>query len=240
MSLFFAFIAGIVTILSPCVLPLLPVLLASSSIEGRWRPFGLILGFATFFTGITLLLSLLVRQISISPDAHRTAAAVIFVVMGLVLAIPALKARFELAASGVTSRFSGGSGRRSEGFFGGLLAGAGLGLAWTPCVGPIMAAVITLALNQQTTLWSALTAISFSLGTALPMGTAVLLGQRLYSRIGFLKKNSARIQQVMGILILLVGLGIWFGVDRSIQVALFKAFPGWEATLTGWERSVVP
>ncbi|MBI1621814.1 cytochrome c biogenesis CcdA family protein [Aquamicrobium zhengzhouense] len=240
MSLFFAFIAGIVTVLSPCVLPLLPVILASSSIEGRWRPAGLIVGFAVFFTGITLFLSLLVRQVSISPDAHRTAAALIFILMGLVLAVPAFKARFEIATSGFLSRFAGGSRHGSQGFLGGLFTGAGLGLAWTPCVGPIMAAVITLALNQQTTLSSTLTAISFSLGTALPMGAAVLFGQRLYSRTAFLKRNSARIQQLMGVIILLVGLGIWFGIDRSIQILLFKAFPGWEAALTGWERAVTP
>src|SRR5690606_33282999 len=140
-------------------------------------------GFALFFTGITLLLSLLVRQVSISPDVHRTTAALIFIAMGLVLAVPFLKNRFEMLASPIVGRIGSGSGGRSVGFVGGLVTGAGLGLDWTPCVGPIMAAVITLAFNQQTTLSSALTAVSFSLGTVLPMGVAVLLGQRLYSRI---------------------------------------------------------
>lgn len=238
MTLFFAFVAGVVTVLSPCVLPLLPVILANSAIGGRLRPVGVIVGFAVFFSAITLLLSLLVRQFSLSPDAHRTTAALIFIVMGLVLAIPALKARFEMLAAPIANPFAlaGGS---SSGFGGGVMVGAGLGLAWTPCVGPIMASVITLALNQQTTFSSALTAVAFSLGTAIPMGLAVLFGHRLYSRIGFLKHNSARIQQVMGILILAVGLAIWFGVDRTIQIALFRAFPGWEPFLTGWERAVV-
>jgi cytochrome c biogenesis protein CcdA len=233
----FAFVAGVVTILSPCVLPLLPVILASSTLEGRRRPIGLIIGFAAFFTGITLLLSLLVRQFSIPPDIHRTAAALIFVAMGLLLTVPGMKSRFELFASRYAGRF-GSAGAKSTGFSGGLVTGAGLGLAWTPCVGPIMASVITLALNQETTLSSALTALSFSLGTALTMGLFVLFGRRLYSRIGALKRNSAYIQQLMGVFILLVGLGIWFGFDRVIQIALFRAFPGWEATLTGWERTL--
>ena len=238
MSIVFAFVAGVVTVLSPCVLPLLPVILANSTIGGRLRPAGVIVGFAVFFSGITLLLSLLVRQFALSPDAHRTTAALIFIGMGLVLAVPALKARFEMFAAPVASRFATRGGG-SSGFGGGVLAGAGLGLAWTPCVGPIMASVITLALNQQTTLSSPVTAIAFSLGTAIPMGLAVLFGHRLYSRIGFLKRNSARIQQVMGFLILAVGLAIWFGVDRAVQVALFRAFPGWEPFLTGWERAVL-
>ncbi|MGH2341511.1 cytochrome c biogenesis CcdA family protein [Segnochrobactraceae bacterium EtOH-i3] len=237
MSFVFAFLAGLVTVLSPCVLPLLPVILATSTAGGRWRPLGVMTGFAVFFCGITLFLSLLVRQVALPPDVHRTAAALVFILMGLVLAIPALKLRFEMLVTPLTGRLAGrGDG---TGFGGGLVAGAGLGLAWTPCVGPIMASVITLALNQQTSWHSALTAAAFSLGTALPMGLAVLFGHRLYSRIGFLKRNSARLQRAMGGVILLVGLAIWFGVDRSLQIALFRAFPGWEPMLTGWERAVV-
>ncbi|KAA0969634.1 cytochrome c biogenesis protein CcdA [Aureimonas fodinaquatilis] len=237
MSLLFAFVAGVVTILSPCVLPLLPVILASSALSGRLRPLGLIVGFALFFTSITLLLSLLVRQFAIPPDIHRTAAAIIFVLLGILLAVPALKIRFEAALSGHAGRFAS-AGPATSGFWGGLVTGAGLGLAWTPCVGPIMASVITLALNQQSTLASASTALAFSFGSALTMGLFVLFGKQLYGRVGFLKRNSARIQQILGIAILLVGLAIWFGVDRTIQIALFKAFPGWEAALTGWEYGV--
>ncbi|PWL18487.1 hypothetical protein DKP76_05155 [Falsochrobactrum shanghaiense] len=238
MSLVFAFVAGIVTVLSPCVLPLLPVILASSALEGKSRPYGLIVGFAVAFTVITLLLSLFVRQFAVSPNIHRIAASVIFIMLGLVLAVPAFKNRFEIATSRFTSLFAT-SGRQGSGFWGGALTGAGLGLAWTPCVGPIMASVITLALNQQTSLASALTALMFSLGTALPMGLFVLFGNDIYGRIGVLKRNSARIQQAMGVLILLVGLSIWFGFDRSIQAALFQAFPGWDSALTGWEKNVL-
>ncbi|MFC5387313.1 cytochrome c biogenesis CcdA family protein [Aquamicrobium segne] len=237
MSLFFAFVAGVVTVLSPCVLPLLPVILANSAIGGRLRPAGIIIGFALFFSGVTLALSLLVRQFSIPPDIHRTVAALIFIVMGLVLAVPVLKSRFEMLAAPLANRFAGAG--TSSGFGSGLLTGAGLGLAWTPCVGPIMASVITLALNQQTTWHSSATALAFSLGTAIPMGLAVLFGHRLYKRINVLKRHSARIQQIMGLVILLVGLAIWFGFDRTFQIILFKIFPGWEALLTGWERLVV-
>ena len=156
LNLVFAFVAGVVTVLSPCLLPLI---LASSTLEGRGRPIGLIVGFAVFFTTITLALSLVVRQFAISPDINRTTSAVIFILLGLVLVVPAFKVQFELVASRFTARFGMARGNVS-GFPGGFLAGAGLGLAWTPCVGPIMASVITLALNQQTTLASASTAIA--------------------------------------------------------------------------------
>ncbi|MBJ6133814.1 cytochrome c biogenesis protein CcdA [Ochrobactrum sp. Q0168] len=236
MSLLFAFVAGVVTILSPCVLPLLPVILASTALDGRSRPVGLIIGFAVFFTVITLLLSVFVRQFAVSPDVHRTSAAIIFIGLGFILAIPSLKAAFEIMTSRIVGRFAP-AGREASGFGGGFMTGAGLGLAWTPCVGPIMASVITLALNQQTTMASALTAMAFSLGTAIPMGIIVLLGSRVYNRLGFLKRHSATIQRAMGVLILLVGLAIWFGFDRSIQAILFQWFPGWDSALTSWEKA---
>lgn len=237
MSMIYAFMAGIATVLSPCILPLLPVVLASSTLGGKSRPYGLVIGFAVFFTIITLLLSLLVRQFSISADIHRTLASIIFISLGVILAVPAFKGRFEIVTSRLTAGFSS-AGKSSSGFSGGFLTGAGLGLAWTPCVGPIMASVITLALNQETTLASGLTAIAFSLGTAIPMGLCVVFGNKIYRHVGFLKRHSARIQQGMGIFIILVGLAIWFGFDRTIQIALFQLFPNWDAALTGWERSV--
>lgn len=238
MSIFFAFIAGIVTVLSPCVLPLLPVILASSTLSGKKRPIGIIVGFVLSFTTMTLAFSILVQQFSISPNVHRLTAAVIFIIMGTVLAVPTLKSIFELNAGRAVGHLSSQSAS-GEGLMGGLAAGAGLGLAWTPCVGPIMAAVITLAMNQETTWHSAFVALAFSIGTSLPMGAAVLFGSKLYSRVAFLKKNSALIQQAMGVIILLVGIAILMGIDRQIQIALFKLFPEWESTLTGWERLAV-
>lgn len=238
MSILFSFIAGLVTVLSPCVLPLLPVILASSTLSGNKRPIGIIVGFVLSFTTVTLALSILVQQFSISPNVHRLTAATIFIAMGLVLTIPKLKTVFQFNAGRAVGQLSSQSAS-GEGLMGGLAAGAGLGLAWTPCVGPIMAAVITLAMNQETTWHSAFVALAFSIGTALPMGAAVLFGARLYSRVTFLKKNSELIQQIMGVVILLVGAAILTGIDREIQIGLFRLFPAWESTLTGWERLAV-
>lgn len=228
----FAFLAGIITVLSPCVLPLLPVLLAGASQGGRSRPLGLILGFVGTFTVVTLALSFLVRTLHISPDTNRIIAGIVLLALGLVLAVPQLSLRFERIAGGLAGR---APAKAANGFGGGLVIGAGLGLAWTPCVGPIMAAVITLALNQQVDIAAIAVTLAFALGTALPMAAVMIGGRTLVQRLGWFQRNAERIHRVLGVVVILVGLGILLGWDRQIQVLLLTWFPGWEQALTGWE-----
>lgn len=230
----FAFLAGVITVLSPCVLPLLPVIFATAAQEGKARPVGVVAGFAGSFTLATLTLSFLVRSLGLSPDLNRLLAAVILIVLGLVLAVPLLHEAFERRASGLTSRMPAGR-QRSSGFGGGLAVGAGLGFAWSPCVGPIMASVITLALNQQVDAGAVLVTLAFSLGTALPMAAIMLGGRKLVTRLHWFQVNSTRIQRILGVLIVLTGVAILLGWDRLIQIQLLNWFPGWESALTGWE-----
>lgn len=228
----FAFLAGLITVLSPCVLPLLPVLLASASQGGRARPIGLILGFVGTFTVVTLALSWLVRSLGVSPDINRIIAAVVLIALGLVLAVPQLSLQFERLTGSIAGRAPAGGG---NGFGGGILTGAGLGLAWTPCVGPIMASVITLALNQRVDAAAIAVTVAFSLGTALPMAAVLLGGRAVVQRLGWFQRNAEGIRRVLGVLVILVGLGIVFGWDRQIQILLLTWFPGWEQALVGWE-----
>ncbi len=231
-SPFLAFIAGFVTILSPCVLPLLPVILSTTVQEGRARPWGILVGFIGSFTLVTLFLAFAVQNLGISPNATRILSAVLLTGFGLVLAVPALKHRFEMVTASLLPASVGGE---RSGFFGGLAIGGGLGFAWTPCVGPIMASVITLALNQAVNGAAVTTTLAFALGTAVPMAAVMFGGRSLVRRFAFVQANGQRIQQVFGVLLILVGIGIWTGVDRLIQVQLLEWFPNWESTLTGWE-----
>ena len=148
---FFAFLSGIVTVASPCVLPVLPFLL-SGAIGGRLRPYGIITGFILSFTVFTLLLSTIVRVLNIPPDATRLISVGLLLAFGLTLLIPALHTVYERFSTQSVSRLNTGgqisssknSGPdSSNGFVGGVMVGGTLGLLWTPCVGPIMSAVIT-------------------------------------------------------------------------------------------------
>lgn len=238
MTLLLAFLAGVVTILSPCVLPLLPAILASSVQEGRLRPWGVVAGFVGCFSAATLLLSAIVLATGVSPEILRAVSGTMLVGLGTILAVPRLSHAFEIQAGGVAA-LGGAIPATGNGFWGGLALGSGLGLAWTPCVGPIMASVITLALNQEVTAGTALVTLAYALGTALPMVAVIFGGRALIGRVEVLRAHMDSIRTGMGLLLVLAGLAILTGADRAIQIWLLIQFPGWEAALTGWEPAQI-
>ena len=234
----FSFLAGVVTILSPCILPLLPLLLAGVGGEGKARPWGIVMGFVLSFSVFTLTLSALVDALQVSPDVLRWVAGALILVFGLVMVLPVLKNAFlAWAARLMPQPKAGVPGRPAGGFVPGFGLGVTLGLVWTPCAGPIMASVITLAATQQLNWQSGVITLAYSLGTSVPMVLFLLGGRGLMNRLSTLKKNSARIQQVFGLLMILTAVGIYAGWDRTVQTALLEAFPGYGKGLTSLEEN---
>lgn len=234
----FAFLSGVITILSPCILPVLPIVLAAGAGQGKARPFGVITGFVASFTLFTLTLTALVQVLGVSAGALRVAAVVLIVLSGLAMLVPSLRQRFELLASRLVNRgTAAGVGRpgSGRGFAGGLPVGLGLGLVWTPCVGPIMASVISLALTRNVDGGAVFITLAYTAGTSIPMLAVMLGGRALLRRVPALARRSGRIQQGLGALTILVGLGIGLGWDRSFQTAVLTAFPGYGAGLTALE-----
>lgn len=230
-----AFAAGIVTILSPCVLPLLPMILFAGVGEGRARPLGVVLGFVGAFSAAVLGLATLVQVSGIPPDAVRWASAALLAAFGLVLVVPALKRAYEAGATAAVASWLPEGGARRSGLVGGLGLGVGLGLVWTPCVGPVMASVITLAMNQRVDTGAVAVTAAFAAGTALPMLLVMRAGRALVRRLGWVQANAGPIQRAFGVVLVLTAASIAFGGDRLAQAALLERFPGWDAALTGWE-----
>jgi len=229
---FFAFLSGIVTILSPCILPVLPIVL-SGTVGGKKKPVGIVIGFIISFSLFTLVLSALVQTFSISADTLRIVAVVIIVFFGITLMIDKLQIALENLLSKV-ARTKGASKR--DGFLGGVMTGFSLGLVWTPCVGPIMASIISLAVSQQVDGGSIIIVAAYSLGTAIPMFAIMAGGRKLLNRFPKLISKTKEIQRFFGVIMIAAGLMIGFGADRSFQTFILKVFPNYGTGLTTFEQ----
>lgn len=232
----FAFLAGIVTILSPCILPILPVVLSGTVGGGKRKPLGIITGFIASFTFFTLFLSILVRATGISPDVLRSVSVVMIFTFGLSLLVPqaqVLLERLFSKLSGLASSRNASDGRTD--FIGGIFLGASLGLIWTPCVGPILASVISLALTGTVTTTAFLITIAYATGTAIPMLAITYGGRSIFQKVPWLLGNTPKIQKTFGVLMILTALAIAGNFDRKFQTYILDIFPEYGAGLTAFE-----
>jgi cytochrome c biogenesis protein CcdA/thiol-disulfide isomerase/thioredoxin len=233
----FAFIAGLVTILSPCILPILPVVLAGSSSKGKRRPLGIVFGFIGSFTFFTLFLSQIVKIFGVPADFLRSFSVVVIFLFGLSFFVPKFRELLEKMFARL-SRFSPKQ-TGEEGFWGGVLIGISIGLLWTPCVGPILASVISLALSGEVTSSAFLITLSYSFGTAIPMFVIIYGGQNLLRKNKWLLVNSEKIQRIFGVLMMLTALAIFLNLDRKFQTYILDKFPNYGVGLISFEDNEI-
>ncbi len=230
----FAFLAGVVTILSPCILPILPIILSSSvDSSGKRRPFGVVTGFVVSFTFFTLFLSTIVKFSGIPAESLRYLSIVLLILFGLSLFVPGLQLFVETILSKLTSHVP--HGKKRDGFAGGILVGLSLGLLWTPCVGPILASVISLALSGSVNSQAVLITVAYSLGTAIPMFIIMQSGATALKNVPWLLKNTANIQKIFGFVMVITATGIFFNIDRQFQTFIITKFPQYGTGLTALE-----
>jgi cytochrome c-type biogenesis protein len=233
-TLALAFVAGLLSILSPCVLPLVPIVLGAAVAAHAFGAFALAGGLAVSFTLLGLLLALVGFGLGIDAGVFRMAAAVIMIALGAVLLVPAWQAR--LAAAG--GPVAGWADQRLGGFASSGLAGQFaigllLGAVWSPCVGPTLGAASLLASQGRDLPQVALTMAIFGIGAAVPL---VLLG--LLSRATLLRVRSSLMSAgklgkgMLGAAFILIGVAIVSGADKKIEAALVEASPQWLTDLT--------
>lgn len=229
-----AFLAGLLSILSPCVLPLLPVILAAAISQHRYGPAALAAGLSISFVAIGLFVATVGFSIGIDSAALRTAAALLTIAIGLLLVVPSFQARLALAggpaANWAERRFGGFSPAGLQGQFGiGLLLGA----VWSPCVGPTLGAASLLAAQGKNLPQVALTMLSFGLGAAAPLLVLGTLSREVLLRIRNRLLLTGKVARVaLGVLLILIGLFIVTGIDKRIESHLVDASPQWLTHLT--------
>ncbi len=229
---------GLVTILSPCILPILPIVLAGSVSEGKRRPWGIVAGFVLSFCFFTLSLATLVKLTGISTDVLRGISVVILVLFGLSMIVPALGSLNERFFTSI-SKFTKISNTTSQGFGGGFILGLSLGLIWAPCVGPILASVITLAASSSVSLETVFITLSYALGTAVPMFLIIIGGKGVFGRVSWFKHYTVRIQKSFGVLMIVVAAMILFQFDRKFQIFVLDHLPWYGSGLTNFESNQV-
>lgn len=221
----FAFISGLITILAPCIWPLLPIILSATATGGHRKPLGITIGIVVSFGIITLSLSYLVRIFAFDPDILRYAAVLIIGFLGFTLLIPPLAKRLEGIASRLSGKFAfQGSG---NGFWSGLITGLALGIVWTPCAGPILATIATLAATRQVNIEIILVTTVYLIGVAIPLFIFAALGRRIFAGSKKLSPYLGRIQQFFGIIMIITAILIFTNVDKTLQAKLLDFFPSY-------------
>lgn len=228
------YLAGVATVLSPCILPVLPIIL-SGVVGGKSRPYGIITGFIFSFSIFTVFATWLVQSLGLDIEILRNTASFVLVLLGLSLLFPKLQEKINSLIKLPTNQ-----GKAKGGFVGGLATGATLGLVWAPCAGPILAAVITLAATAEAGFGSFLIVLSYAAGTGTIMLLIVLGSRRVLERVKSLYNYLETIHKVFGIIIIIAALGIYTGYDRKLQTYILEATPeGWTSFLQSFEDTDV-
>lgn len=230
----FAALAGVLSVLSPCVLPILPILLASATNQHKWGPWALAVGLALSFAVIGTAIAWLGASMNLEPTAFRMAAAVMLALFGIILLSSGLQQRFASATGGISN--AGHvllSYLNLAGIKGQLVIGLVLGVVWSPCVGPTLGAAVTLASQSTQLAKVALTMVIFGLGAAAPIVLFGLVSRNLLSnQRGRLATVSKYGKFVMGIALVVVSLSMLSGSDKAVEIYLIEHSPSWLTSLT--------
>jgi cytochrome c-type biogenesis protein len=230
----FAFLSGVLSTLSPCVLPLLPLVLGAAASERPMGSAALAAGVGVSFAVLGLFVATIGFSMGLDTGAVRSIAAVLMIAVGMALIVPSVQAWLAIAggpiANWVDQRLRHLPTSSVAGQFG---VGILLGAAWSPCVGPTLGAASLLAARGTNLAQVTVTMLVFGLGAAVPLLViGVLSREVLVRRRELLLATSTRLKAALGALLALVGIAILTGVDRPIETGLVEASPQWLTALT--------
>jgi cytochrome c biogenesis protein CcdA/thiol-disulfide isomerase/thioredoxin len=217
------FIEGFALIISPCILPILPIVLAGSFTGSKKRPLGIITGFVIFFALFTFFSRKLVLYSGIDINLIRHIAYGILLVLGVVMLSSFLTEKFASLTRRLANTGSGltTANNTQGGFASGILFGALIAIIWTPCAGPILAAIIVQTVIQKTNLASFLTVVAFGLGAATPMLIIAIFGRSIMGKFGFFKSHMNFFRKCLG-LIIIASVAYMIFLEGGINLANAK------------------
>jgi cytochrome c biogenesis protein CcdA len=229
-----AFGAGVLSTLSPCVLPLLPIIIGSSVNEHKAGPFAVAGGMALSFAVIGTILASIGASIGLNQNSFRLVATIIMGIIGVVLISKTLQERFAVASSGISSAGNQLLNKVSiAGIQGQFVIGLLLGLIWSPCVGPTLGAAVTIASQGTDLAKVALMMAIFGLGAGLPIAILGLLSRQAMLKAKVKLQGAGGIgKTILGIFLMVVSLAILSGQDKKVEEFLTNHSPQWLTDLT--------
>lgn len=223
-----SFLAGLLTSLSPCVLPALPLVVGSAAQRHRFGPLALAGGMIVSFTLVGVTLSSAGHLLGLNGSALRIVAALFLLAAGLTMLSTRLQGVSARVLGPLASRASQlGASRRLSGPWGQFAMGALLGAVWSPCTGPTLGAAVGLATQAGGTLPAANIMLVFGIGASIPLLAVAYLARGAFLSRGGAAWLGARGKALFGVILVGVGVAILFGVDKIVETALLSALPDW-------------
>ena len=228
------YLAGVLTLLSPCVLPLVPIVVATALAAHRLGPYALALGLTVSFASVGVFVAVLGASLGLDQVFFRNIAAFILIAFGILLLSTRLQERLATAASGLSAAGDGFISRLSlDGLAGQFVIGMVLGVVWSPCVGPTLGAATTLASQGQNLAQISLLMVIFGLGAGTPLVALGSVSRTTMVRLRGRMLSAGKLgKSVLGIILVLLGIAILSGFDKSLESRVVGIYPEWLNDLT--------
>lgn len=233
MDLILGYLAGLLTLINPCVLPVLPIVLAGSLQTDPRAPLALAAGMGLSFVAVGTGVAAIGPALGIYPEDVTRIAALVMVGFGLVMVLPVLARRFSLASAGIAAAADARIAATPRGIGAEFAGGALLGAVWSPCIGPTLGAAIALASTGEGIGHAAAVMAAFA------AGVATLFLSAAYGLRGWLRRNmgravalSAPARPVMGWVFIAVGAALFLGLNHILDAAALQILPAWLVDLS--------
>jgi len=225
--LLLAFFAGLLTTLSPCVLPLLPLVVGSASSRHRLGPVALCVGLILSFSVVAVAVALVTQAFNFDPGIIRMAGALLLLLFGVISLAPAAQELLSRLLAPLASRASAAAANKERtGLAASFFVGSLLGVIWSPCAGPTLGAAIGLATQARTALHGFVLMLAFGMGTSVPLLAVAYSSRSLFqAKRRWLIALSGKAKPVFGVILIFVAVGIMSGWDKKLEALVLRYLP---------------